>query len=65
MIRDGDPKREILDAAREIGADLIVTGARGMGGFRGLVLGSVSRAISKAASCSTLVVAHRGPSARA
>lgn len=64
MIRDGDPKREILDAAREIGADLIVTGARGMGGFRGLVLGSVSRGISKAASCSTLVVAHRGPSAR-
>ena len=59
MIRDGDPKREILDAAREIGADLIVTGARGMGGFRGLVLGSVSRGISKAASCSTLVVAHR------
>ena len=65
MIRDGDPKREILDAAREIGADLIVTGARGMGGFRGLVLGSVSRAISKAAPCSTLVVAHRGPSAHA
>ncbi len=65
MIRDGDPKREILDAAREIGADLIVTGARGMGGFRGLVLGSVSRGISKAASCSTLVVAHRGPSAHA
>ena len=65
MIRDGDPKREILDAAREIGADLIVTGVRGMGGFRGLVLGSVSRAISKAASCSTLVVAHRGPSAHA
>lgn len=63
MIRDGDPKREILDAAREIDADLIVTGARGTGGFRGLVLGSVSRGISKAASCSTLVVAHRGPGA--
>lgn len=59
MIRDGDPKREILDAAREIDADLIVTGARGIGGFTGLVLGSVSRGISKAASCSTLVVAHR------
>ncbi|MEX2183917.1 MAG: universal stress protein [Chloroflexota bacterium] len=58
MIRDGDPKREILDAAREIDADLIVTGARGIGGFRSLVLGSVSRGVSKAASCSTLVVAH-------
>jgi nucleotide-binding universal stress UspA family protein len=58
MIRDGDPKREILDAAREIDADLIVTGARGIGGFKSLVLGSVSRGVSKAASCSTLVVAH-------
>jgi nucleotide-binding universal stress UspA family protein len=58
MIRDGDPKREILDAARAIDADLIVTGARGIGGFKSLVLGSVSRGVSKAASCSTLVVAH-------
>jgi len=58
MIRDGDPKREILDAAHEIDADLIVTGARGIGGFKSLVLGSVSRGVSKAASCSTLVVAH-------
>ena len=31
LIRDGDPKREILDAARELDADLIVTGARGAG----------------------------------
>jgi len=63
LIRDGDPKREILDAARELDADLIVTGARGVGGFKGLVLGSVSRGVSKAAPCSTLVVAqHRsGP----
>jgi nucleotide-binding universal stress UspA family protein len=30
-----------------------------MGGFRGLVLGSVSRGVSKAASCSTLIVVHR------
>lgn len=58
MIRDGDPKREILDAAREIDADLIVTGARGTGGFKSLILGSVSRGVSKAASCSTLIVAH-------
>lgn len=58
LIRDGDPKREILDAARELDANLIVTGARGIGGFRGLVLGSVSRGVSKAAPCSTLVVAH-------
>ena len=56
VIRDGDPKREILDAALELDVDLIVTGSRGLGGFKGLVLGSVSRAVSKAAPCSVLVV---------
>lgn len=61
LVRDGDPKREILDAALELDADLIVMGARGLGGFRGLVLGSVSRGVSKAAPCSTLVVG--GPKA--
>lgn len=58
-IRHGDPKREILAAARELESDLIVLGARGVGGFQGMILGSVSRAISKAAPCSTLVVDHR------
>jgi nucleotide-binding universal stress UspA family protein len=56
LVRDGDPKREILQAAHELDADLIVTGARGRGGFEGLLLGSVSRGVSKAAPCSVLVV---------
>jgi len=58
-IRHGDPKREILAAVHELESDLIVMGARGVGGFRGMILGSVSRAVSKAALCSTLVVDHR------
>lgn len=35
------PARALLDAATE--ADLLVVGARGLGGFRGLMLGSVSQ----------------------
>jgi len=58
-IRHGDPKREILAAARGDEVDLVVTGARGLGGFPGMILGSVSRAVSKAAPCSALVVATR------
>lgn len=61
LIRHGEPKRAIIDVARELDADLVVTGARGLGGFKGLLLGSVSRAVSKAAPCSVLVVG--GPTA--
>lgn len=54
----GDAKQEILAAADRLGSELIVTGARGLGGFAGLFLGSVSRAISGTAECSVLVVAN-------
>ncbi len=62
LLREGDVKRVILDVARERQSDLVAMGTRGVGGFRGLVLGSVSCAVSKAAACSTLVVAsHHAP----
>jgi nucleotide-binding universal stress UspA family protein len=54
-IRSGIPKQAILEAAGEHESDLIVMGARGLGGFEALVIGSVSRAVSKAAPCSVLV----------
>jgi nucleotide-binding universal stress UspA family protein len=58
MVRIGDAENEILAAACELGSDLLVTGARGLGGFSALVLGSVSRGLSKTAPCSVLVVRH-------
>lgn len=48
------PARALLDAAD--GAGLLVVGARGMGGFRGLLLGSVSRQVLYGATCPVAVV---------
>jgi nucleotide-binding universal stress UspA family protein len=53
---DGDPADEILRYAEEAGADLIVTGSRGLGGLKGLFLGSVSRKLVEGAKCPCLIV---------
>lgn len=49
------PATALLQAADE--ADLVVVGSRGLGGFKGLLLGSVSRQVVDHAPCSVLV--HR------
>ena len=48
------PARGLLDSA--IDADLLVVGARGMGGFRGLLLGSVSQQVVQHAPCPVVIV---------
>ncbi|NNE82124.1 MAG: universal stress protein [Silicimonas sp.] len=53
----GEPAKEILAHADEIGADLIVTGRRGLGGAASLLLGSTSQNISHNAKCACLTVA--------
>ena len=40
LVKDNNAARALLDVAR--GADLLVVGSRGLGGFAGLLLGSVS-----------------------
>jgi nucleotide-binding universal stress UspA family protein len=48
------PARGLLGAAGD--ADLLVVGARGMGGFRGLLLGSVSQQVAHHAPCPVVIV---------
>lgn len=48
------PARALLDQAH--GADLVVVGARGLGGFRGLLLGSVSQQVVHHAPCPVVIV---------
>jgi nucleotide-binding universal stress UspA family protein len=58
--RQGNPARELNDAASEIGADLIVVGSRGRGPLSSAVLGSVSSTVAAAVGRPVLVVPPRG-----
>ncbi len=52
----GQAAEEINAAAREHGVDLIVVGARGLGGLKRLFLGSVSEKVLRYAQCPVLIV---------
>jgi len=53
------PARALLDAGE--GAWMLVVGSRGLGGFQGLLLGSVSQQVVHHAACPVLVVPEPGP----
>lgn len=55
----GNPKHEISRIAGEWNADLVVLGARGLGRIKRFLLGSVSLAVARHASCPVLVVKGR------
>jgi nucleotide-binding universal stress UspA family protein len=52
----GQAAEVLVEQAR--GADRLVVGSRGLGGFRGFVLGSVSQRCAQHASCPVVVVPH-------
>ncbi len=52
----GDPAEEVAAFARDRQADLIISGCRGFGKLKSLLLGSVSHKIAQLAECSCLTV---------
>jgi len=62
-LREGEPDAEVISLgeeivvlSEEIGAGLIVSGSRGLGGVRRALVGSVSSSIVRHAHCPVLVV---------
>jgi len=56
VLREGPMVQGILEEARTRGADLIVMGTHGRGGFERLVLGSVAEKVLRKAACPVLTV---------
>lgn len=56
VIKVGNPAQEIVALAREGGFGQIVIGSRGLGGLKGIFLGSVSLKVLQLAECPVTVV---------
>lgn len=63
LVREGDAAEEIVAAAREWEADLIVMGTRGLGRLATFLLGSTAEEVIRHAHCPVLTVGH-DPAAR-
>jgi nucleotide-binding universal stress UspA family protein len=59
-VREGAPAPQILEEAREWGADLIVMGTHGHTGIEHVLLGSVAERSVRLAPCPVLTVRHPG-----
>ncbi len=56
LLREGDPAGQIIEAAKDQDADVIVMGFRGHGALAELLLGSVSHKVGQLAPCTCMTV---------
>ncbi|HEY0986374.1 MAG TPA: universal stress protein, partial [Kofleriaceae bacterium] len=54
-VRIGRAAEEILELARDVGADLIIVGSKGLTGVERLVIGSVAERVVREAGCTVEV----------
>jgi len=58
VVRDGDAGAEVVAAAREWEADVVVMGTRGRGRLASFLLGSTAEAVVRRAHCPVVTVGH-------
>jgi nucleotide-binding universal stress UspA family protein len=56
LVKAGDPRDAINEAAKELGADLIVMATHGRSGISRVLLGSVTESVVRTAPCPVLTV---------
>jgi nucleotide-binding universal stress UspA family protein len=61
IVRDGEPAAEIIAAAQDWRADLVVLGVHARGPVARFLLGSTAEAVVRRAHCAVLTVGHEPP----
>lgn len=56
VLREGDPATEITEAAKALGAQMIIMGTHGRGGFAHLFLGSVAEKVMRESAVPVMTV---------
>lgn len=60
-VEEGDPRFKILDHAARWNADLVILGSHGRKGVNRFLMGSVSEAVARHASCSVQTISMDSP----